>query len=396
MYLDLKKEFYIDSKNAERLYQTRYNDPSATHIDLRDDAPFFYWMASDVYSKMLAIERLDRKVEYLVSSIPETAIEHYISECMIDEIILTNDIEGVISTRKEIEAAMEALSKKDKRMRFKGIVNKYNSLVLAESIPMNTCEDIRDLYDDLVFEEVAKADPDKIPDGELFRKDAVRVVDAANRVIHENAFSEERIKRELLNALRHFNDADIEPLVRAAVFHFSFAFIHPFYDGNGRMNRFMSSYLISQETSRFAGIRLSYSVKENIEKYYQAFTLAEHPLSKGDLTPFILTFFDIVIDALQKTYEALTVKSVSLQEHQTKLTERFRDDPKVDVEKVGSALLQGALFTSSGLSVDKISHDTCLSVPTIHKRLKQFKEAGLLVRNRPSRYAYYSIDVKKL
>ena len=61
-------------------------------------------VAPDTYKKILAIERLDRKTEELASSLSPAAVNHYLSECMIDEIIITNDIEGVISTRKQVEA----------------------------------------------------------------------------------------------------------------------------------------------------------------------------------------------------------------------------------------------------------------------------------------------------
>ena len=50
---------------------------------------------------------------------------------------------------------------------------------------------------------------------------------------------------------------------------FLFAYIHPFYDGNGRTNRFISSYVLSHSFSPIVGYRLSYSVKERIEKVLQ-------------------------------------------------------------------------------------------------------------------------------
>lgn len=43
-------------------------------------------------------------------------------KCLIDEIVLTNEIEGVHSTRREIDDPLEMLAEKDKTGRFLGIV----------------------------------------------------------------------------------------------------------------------------------------------------------------------------------------------------------------------------------------------------------------------------------
>ena len=213
MYHDLKKIFHRDSKSrADEVYQARFSDASACVVGLRENDPFFFWMAPDVYKKLLEIERLDKKVEQLVRALPRTAIDHYLKECLIDEIILTNEVEGVVSTRKQIQAALDALQKHDKRKRFQGIVRKYNALIDQQSIPVQSCEDLRALYDEIVLEEVVNADPRKAPDGILFRKDTVRVVNAADQIIHENSFSEERIYSELSKQLHFFHDPGLEQL----------------------------------------------------------------------------------------------------------------------------------------------------------------------------------------
>lgn len=396
MYRDLKTLFHISSEEADRVYRARMTDGDPIFVSLTKDPAFFYLMAPEVYSRLLEAERLDRRIDALASDMPEDAMNHYVVDCMIDEIILTNDIEGVVSTRKDIEKALDALQKNDRRVRFQGIVNKYQSLALSETVPLETSEDVRALYDELVLEEVIKEDPAKAPDGKLFRKDTVSVVDAAQKVIHQNTFSEEQITSELSKALSSFNDRSVEPLIRAAVFHFVFAYIHPFYDGNGRMNRFMSSYLISREFSRYAGIRLSFSVKENIRAYYKAFSSAEHPLNRGDITPFILAFLDIVIDALQKTYDALFEKKQAMETLKAKLKDRFDLDAGNSLYAFGESLIEASLFTERGLSIEDLAHDLRISEPTVYKRLSFYEDAGTLVKHRSGRRNYYVMDTSQL
>ena len=57
--------------------------------------------------------------------------------------------------------------------------------------------------------------------------------------------TESKIIETMNQALTLLNDEDIDVLIRSAIFHFVFGFIHPFYNGNGRMARFISSYKMS-------------------------------------------------------------------------------------------------------------------------------------------------------
>ena len=54
----------------------------------------------------------------MVGALPGIARTHYTNKCLIDEIILTNDIEGVRSTRKELGTILNDLGKRNKKNRF--------------------------------------------------------------------------------------------------------------------------------------------------------------------------------------------------------------------------------------------------------------------------------------
>lgn len=81
-------------------------------------------------------------------------------------------------------------------------------------------------------------------------------------------------------ALAILNDKSIECVFRISIFHYLFGYIHPFYDGNGRTSRFISSYLLSKEFESIIGYRMSYSIKENINDYYKAFKVCNDPKNK--------------------------------------------------------------------------------------------------------------------
>ena len=108
---------------------------------------------------------LDRGIDQVMGMLPQRAIEQYMDKCLIDEIVLTNGIEGVHSTRQEIDDALEMLAEKDKTGRFLGIVEKYHALRTRERISIVTCADVRALYDELVLDKVVAGDPSHAPDG---------------------------------------------------------------------------------------------------------------------------------------------------------------------------------------------------------------------------------------
>jgi Fic family protein len=65
---------------------------------------------------------------------------------------------------------------------------------------------------------------------------------------------------------------DLNPLVHAALVSFSFAFIHPFMDGNGRLSRFLIHHTLGQSGRLPAGFLLPISVamKKHEDQYLQA------------------------------------------------------------------------------------------------------------------------------
>ena len=72
-------------------------------------------------------------------------------------------------------------------------------------------------------------------------------------------------------ALKILHSQDLPLLVRLGLFHYFFAYIHPFYDGNGRTDRFITSYFLKKNFHLLLGLRLSVYIKRNRKAYYKLF-----------------------------------------------------------------------------------------------------------------------------
>ncbi len=397
-YKDLRTLFHISESDAKRVYEERFNSKDSVYLDFEiGGARAFYVMDSAVYELIIRAMELDRLIEKAISGLPPKAIDQYMDKCLIDEIVLTNGIEGVHSSRREIDDALEALAKKDKRGRFLGIAGKYRALRTHEQIPIATCADVRELYDELVLDEVLAEDPAHAPDGQFFRKGPVSVLDAAQRPIHHGVEPEAKIIELMSRALTVLNDESIPVLVRVSVFHFMFAYIHPFYDGNGRTNRFISSYVLSHSFSRIVGYRLSYSVKERVGKYYKGFSTCEHPLNKGDLTPFIILFSGIIVDAMESMLSSLCEKQSNLRDAVGAVNSAIATQEENDgLWSVAFVLAQAALFSENGATTEELCTAVGMSEPTMAKHRKRVKELGFLCETRRGRQRFYSLDLAKM
>ena len=321
--------------------------------------------------------------------------------CLIDEIVLTNDIEGVNSTRREISEILERLEKDDRTGRFRGIVEKYLALRSHEEVALGSCADVRRIYDDLVLDEVAAQNGKNVPDGRYFRLGPVSVLDAAQRPIHHGLEPEEKIIEAIESGLALLNNKDMEALVRVALFHFIFAYAHPFYDGNGRTNRFISSYVLAREFHPLVGYRLSFSIKEQIAKYYKAFSMCEHTLNRGDLTPFVILFSEIVVDAMESMRNSLVEKRNALSDAEEKmhLIPGLKDGKEALVRdrlSIASLLIQAALFAEHGIPPKEIAQMSRVSMPTAYIRLKFFEEKGLVVKRHLGHSVFYKMDLNVL
>lgn len=396
-YALLSKLYYQNREQYEETYQARFRSEYAIHVDFAiDGAPSFFLQTPEIISLLTGILRTNRKVSELCHALPRVAIQQFSRRCLIDEIILTNHIEGVRSTRKEIREILEELDDKvqGKRKRMWGLVQKYNTLMQREHLPLETCEDIRSIYDTLVLPEVEEEEPGNRPDGIWFRKGPVSIYSPAQKEIHKGLFPETNIIRGMEQALAFLQDDACEILYRIAIFHYLLEYIHPFYDGNGRLGRFLCSYLLSKELEPVTGYRLSYTIKENIKEYNRAFTLSNDPLNKGDLTPFLVMFLRIVKESVEKLEE-------SLFERLTRLEACFRMIPKLvtdgdeTMEELYSLLMQAALFAELGVPTDVVMKHLGISRTTLNRKLEQIP-AEFLTKTKRGVTNYYSMDLEQL
>lgn len=390
----LSKIFYKKPTEYESIYDARFNSEASIKLPIKiHENVGFIFNTNEITKLLVKIYKTINKINLLRTHLPNIAINSYIIKSLKDEIALTNEIEGVRSTRKEIEDAIDSI-KNDKSARFKGLVDKYFKLISNEIIPLNNCEDIRTIYDALVLPEIEK---ENLPDGILFRKEPVQVVSATQKEKHRGIMPKSKIIESLDLCLDFLKNDDIDSLIKISAFHYLFGYIHPFYDGNGRTSRFISSYLIKNELDILLALKLSYTVKNNINKYYKAFDVCNDRKNKGDITFFVVTFLELLSQASDDLYTKIADLNDQLNYYNniinTLVNEKVLNDKQA---KCIFILCQNRLFDDTYMNMNTLTELLEKSDTTTRKILKSLESKNLLVKSRNKNQYLYSANLDSL
>lgn len=390
----LSKIFYKKPTEYESIYDARFNSEASIKLPIKiHENVGFIFNTNEITKLLVKIYKTINKINLLRTHLPNIAINSYIIKSLKDEIALTNEIEGVRSTRKEIEDAIDSI-KNDKSARFKGLVDKYFKLISNEIIPLNNCKDIRTIYDALVLPGIEK---ENLPDGILFRKEPVQVVSATQKEKHRGIMPESKIIESLNLCLDFLKNDDIDSLIKISAFHYLFGYIHPFYDGNGRTSRFISSYLIKNELDVLLALKLSYTVKNNINKYYKAFDVCNGRKNKGDITFFVVTFLELLSQASDDLYTKIADLNDQLNYYNniinTLVNEKVLNDKQA---KCIFILCQNRLFDDTYMNMNTLTELLEKSDTTTRKILKSLESKNLLVKSRNKNQYLYSANLDSL
>lgn len=129
-----------------------------------------------------------------------------------------------------------------------------------------------------------------------FRTSGVGVF-AGDQVIHM-APPAKLVPGEIQNLITWYRNSKVHPLIKSAIFHYEFEFIHPFADGNGRMGRLWHSLLLGNWNEFFFWLPIEELIRSRQEEYYQALGKSDE---LGESSPFVEFMMEVILDTLKET-----------------------------------------------------------------------------------------------
>lgn len=330
----MNKLFYNLGSMEQRIekVEERKNYDSTLQIGLKikpekqkNKYDLYYVPTLETMNIIRKINLEDKRIAELYEKLPDIAKESFYIDIVSSEIQNTNNIEGVESKREDIvytakKVVKNNINNKNDNLKFLSIVRSYtaiknmnNDSISDESVrKINEVKDIRKIYDSITAEGVAE---ENLPDGELFRKGVV-YIQGKKGTLHDgvsNADNSEPIIKELLSKLVDFINTQDCNLIKNAIFHYYFGYVHPFYDGNGRTARFISSLILQEEYSWLTACSLSQGVNKKRNLYLKAFESTNSLAMQGEMNFFVDSFLKLINIGQNEILENLDSKTILLE-----------------------------------------------------------------------------------
>lgn len=393
----LVKIYYENKRDYQRAYEERYSAGSSIHLEIKirqynhpNEYSAFIWYNQDL---ALSLERVYSAFTEFLKILPrvtESIQNQFALLSLVEEVHSTSEIEGIHSTQRELREILEG--GRDKR-HFSSVIRMYELLSSGEYPRFESCEDVREFYDEFAHLDAIADNPKNRLDGELFRKDGVDVRTPSGKTIHRGLEPEEKVIESLSYALRILNSKDYPALIRIALFHYLFVYIHPFYDGNGRTARFISSSYIGHHLHFLVGLRLSATIKANKSKYYRMLKETDSEKNCGDITPFIDWFINLVYETLIEMNRQLKRKLKQVDRLKRQILSVLPDDD--EKQKIALSILENSVFYGLGSTMSDLMISTGRTRNTVKSKSSEMPIREIR-RNRVKYYKLYWGAIKDI
>lgn len=207
-----------------------------------------------------------------------------------------------------------------------------------------------------------------VPENGKFRSGGVGVFDG--EVLIHMAPSAEFVPEHIHNLFAWYKHSELHPLIKSAVFHYEFEFIHPFADGNGRMGRMWHSLLLGKWKELFFWLPIEELIQSRQKEYYDALSAAD---KQADSAGFV----ELMLEIIRGSLKEVTVVDRSTDQDSDQVT----DQDKSPVDRLLSVLGNDMLSATEIMERLVLSHR-----PTFRKNyLNPALEQNLIERTIPDR-----------
>lgn len=251
-------------------------------------------------SEIVYIEEMARvKTSSVKTLMLQYGTEHqYGIDAMEHEIVSTMTIEDIEFSRDSVRKILKGLAPSDEsENRIYGM--KKGLEYISDTQNKINEKNIHKLYQ-LAIGYYLEKEEDKLLPGNQYRHDSVYIV---GQDIEHSGLPHQKLPEYMTRLVDFINkENDMNDLLKAAAIHFNIGYIHPYFDGNGRMARLVHLwFLVQQGYPAALFIPFSSFIEKSRKGYYNAYTLVEDNYKISgvlDITPFLVYFTENVYNKI--------------------------------------------------------------------------------------------------
>jgi Fic family protein len=251
-------------------------------------------------------------------------------------------------------------------------------LLTKKHVPITT-ELTQELHG-VLLEGIDKRDIGHFRDGGVFvgHRTATEIVVKHNPPFH----TREEIKKALDERFKWLMKEDeLHPVIKAGILHHQFAYIHPFFDGNGRLSRILTTYYLMLQ-------RYEVTKYFIMDDYYDmdrtTYSDSLHSADTGDETEWLEYFLEGITFSLQAAQSRI-------DKLKNKNYEEITGEKRVLVTKREEEVLQ-IILDKKAVKSEDIKDALEVTRQQAHALLASLVRKGLLEKHGITKTSYYKLN----
>lgn len=338
-----------------------------------DDYPNFVYDKTKLTELLASVDYYRGRLDAITKLFNQTELEKIEVDSLTDELINTALIEGEFFKRDSVRSSFR--KKLDKN--FDAQNDKYSTAqtdslvqILIDSNTNKNKLNITRLHGwhNCLFENsYSKLSPINVA---AFRKgDNMQVVSGAigHEKIHYKAIPVKNIESDIKKLLNYCSKSDENIYIKSAVAHLWFVIIHPYDDGNGRIARAITDFILSQNNmeTQFKLYSLSTAINSDRKGYYSILDKTTNLSTNKtlDITAWLLWHLNILKNAMHnalKNIDYLIQKTKFWENHRNKNLNQRQIKVLNKMLDAGAENFAGGLTTKKYIAMTKVSKATAV------------------------------------
>lgn len=353
--------------------------------------PHFSYDSKAIETYLLETTKIQGQLEGSIKHLSLDTQHTLQTDTILDEILFTSYMEGEVLQRDSVRSSLRKLFEDVDD--HKGSKHTDNIASVQYDVNNNlkplSLERLHRWHYELIVH--GEYDVTQVIPGGFRNYDEMYVTSGtgAKTRVHYVAPPSDRLNAQIESFLVYCNSSTDNPLIQSAIAHIWFVQIHPYGDGNGRIARNITNYILSKGMgldSRY--FSLSHAINNDLKSYgallEQSNRLAKNP--NLDLTSWIVWHTQIIHGAIEMSIDAID-KTIA----KTKFYDKMREIKISDNQSKAINFLLSGKEERINNSMYRVITDT--SQVTASRQLNDLVKKGVLqkVANQKARSSAYEL-----